>query len=132
MQRPHLLRYGNNSRGRSCRRREQASSQPCLREKGWYCTFTRSLTLTHTYCTSILKHTRSLQLCDKCSESTAHCTTCQARDKVFIGDDALEQFCVWLFSAPNKGCIAIAHNARGLICFERSHYHLQYLIRFHI
>ena len=53
------------------------------------------------------------KVCDGCVKSKAPCENCGERKKTFLGFNALDEFCNWLFSEANKGCYALAHNCRG-------------------
>jgi hypothetical protein len=52
-------------------------------------------------------------VCDACFGNNNDCQQCGTRDHVFEGDQALDQFCNWLFDKSNKGSVAIAHNSKG-------------------
>ena len=41
---------------------------------------------------------------------------CGKRRVIFTGEECLDQFCQWLFSANNKGYIAISHNGGNFDC----------------
>ena len=56
-----------------------------------------------------------LKVCDQCLGKPVNepCVVCTDRKKVFTGENALDEFCSWLFTEPNKGDYAMAHNCRG-------------------
>ncbi len=56
------------------------------------------------------------KVCDKCYDTDilTPCPNCgNRRDLVFVGENALNQFCDWLFTPQNKDCYVIAHNYLG-------------------
>lgn len=57
-----------------------------------------------------------MRICDACKTTPdiEDCPGCGGdRKKLFRGDNALDEFCVWLFTPAHKGVTAIAHNSRG-------------------
>ena len=55
-----------------------------------------------------------LKVCNKCAnDDNTPCNNCGERKKTFLGTNALNDFCTWLFSERNKGSYALAHNCRG-------------------
>ena len=49
---------------------------------------------------------RPLDKCEGCGNG-------MTLEQFWDGEEALDGFCRWLFSAGNKGCVALAHNASG-------------------
>jgi hypothetical protein len=68
------------------------------------------------------------KVCDVCVNEPAsfHCKNCVVRKKTWMGDNALDAFCRWLFSSVNKGSVALAHNASGR--FPSSNYDVNNLL----
>lgn len=57
-----------------------------------------------------------MRVCDTCklTPDADACANCGPdRKKTFVGDNALEDFCGWLFRKAHKKYTAIAHNSRG-------------------
>jgi len=57
-----------------------------------------------------------LRVCDTCKSTpdAESCPVCGADRKLtFLGDNALDEFCNWLFVKKHRGMTAIAHNSRG-------------------
>ncbi len=70
----------------------------------------------------IFKHLPNLciaqKVCNLCERDPVDdhhptCNQCKDRQKIFEGENTADDFCRWLFGGSNKGCIAIAHNAKG-------------------
>ena len=60
------------------------------------------------------------KVCDLCKHDdevwkkhSKRCPRCRTNRLYFEGDNCRNEFASWLFSGENKGCIALAHNAKG-------------------
>jgi len=74
----------------------------------------------------------AMRMCDTCKATpdAEDCSVCgDGRKIAFLGDDALDKFCSWLFSKERHiGWTAMAHNARGFDSqFLIDYLHLQRL-----
>lgn len=89
-----------------------------------------NLVVCHTICEwceneTLVKHTST---CSSCGSRCANCSKlnkrktffenppceeCGKREKIFKGEDTVEQFCQWLIHPQHKKMIAFAHNARA-------------------
>jgi len=65
-------------------------------------------------------------ICDDCRKRDfeAVCGRCGNPERIFEGEDCVNEFCRFLFNKNMKNTIAIAHNAKG---FD-SHFIMQYLL----
>ena len=65
--------------------------------------------------------------CDLCKDQTeldehSFCDNCGYKEKVFGGDDSLDDFCSWLFNDNFQGAICIAHNLRSFDAYPILNY----------
>ncbi len=72
----------------------------------------------------------AVKVCNLCKEKVrkrefGSCSYCGQNEWIFEGLDCKEKFCRWLFSEPNRGSTAMAHNSKGY----DSQFLLQYLIK---
>ena len=67
----------------------------------------------------------SQKVCNLCLGVEANqnqCTNCGQRQKVFKGENCLEEFCLWLFTAEHKHYTVFGHNAGAFDFLFLLHY----------
>ncbi len=53
------------------------------------------------------------KLCTVCMDKEMACDSCGQRERVFAGDNTLDEFCQWLFSEENYNTTVLCHNFQG-------------------
>ena len=56
---------------------------------------------------------KACDICKDWPDIKEECTVCGERQKIFKGENSMEEFCKWLFRKEHKRCVVLAHNMKG-------------------